>query len=74
MCCISEDVWLRFPDFESLTSFSSKFLKGRRYRLLLGRHILLESGVQWLEKPLGGFDLLGGLVVNADSIMVIQFY
>ncbi len=73
-CCISEDVWLRFQDFDSPTSFSSPFLRGRRFRILLDKHIVLEKYVQWLDKPLGGFDLLGGLVMNEDSIAVIQFY
>ena len=74
MCCISQDVFLRFADFTTSTSLESKFLKGRRYRLLMDCHIVLESGVQWLEKPLGGFDFLGGLSMGVDSVLVVQFY
>ena len=73
-CCISEDVFLRYSDFLSPTSFESKFMKGRRFRLLLDKHIVLEKLVQWIEKPLGGFDLMGGIIMGEDSVMVIQFY
>lgn len=73
-CCIGEDVWLRFADFDSPTSFSSPFMKGRRYMLFMDRHIILEKGVQYLDKPLGGFDFLGGLQMAEDSVIVVHFY
>ena len=74
MCCISQDVFLRFADFTTSTSLESKFLKGRRFRLLMDRHIVLEEGVEWICKPLGGFDLQGGLSVGVDTVVVVQFY
>jgi len=74
MCCVSEDVWLRFQDFDSPTSFSSPFLKGRRFKILLDGHLLLEKGVQWSEKTLGGFDFIGGLFINETSVVTVQFF
>ena len=77
MCCISQDVVLRYIDFGGVgqpTSFESKFLAGRTYRLIMDDHIYLEKGVQWLDKPLGGFDLLGGIYVGVDTKFVLQFY
>lgn len=74
MCCSCgfEDVVLTKLDFDG-NSYTNKFLKGRRYRLILDDHLQLHKYVQWLEKPVGGFDLIG-LNVGDDTRVTVQSY
>lgn len=74
MCCISEDVFLKKIDFDgSSTSYTNKFLKGRMFRLLLDRNMVLQQGVEWEYKPAGGFDLIN-FQMSDDNVIVVQFY
>lgn len=74
MCCLPDDMFLRKIDFNgSATSYTNKMMKGRRFRLLLDRHIVMEDGVEYQCKPAGGFDLLT-IQVGDDTIIVVQFY
>lgn len=74
MCCVADDMFLRKIDFGgSLTSYTNKMMKGMRYRLLLGRHLVLEPYVEYTDKPLGGFDLIN-MQVEDDTLIVVQFY
>lgn len=73
-CCISNDVFLRKIDFDgSSTSYTNKLMKGRRFRLVLDRNMILEEGVEWECKPAGGFDLLT-FQMSDDNVIVVQFY
>ena len=74
MCCVAEDIFLRKIDFGgSTTSYTNKMMKGRRFRLLMDRHLVMEDGVEYQCKPSGGFDLLLTEVVD-ETIIVVQFY
>jgi len=73
-CCVNHDVFLRKIDFNgSTTSYTNKLMAGRRFRLLLDRHLVLEENVEWQCKPLGGFDLINREMAE-DSVIVVQFY
>lgn len=74
MCCLADDMFLRKIDFGgSTTSYTNKMMKGRRFRLLLDKHLVMEDGVEYQCKPAGGFDLLQ-IEMADDTIIVVQFY
>ena len=67
-------MFLRKLDFNgSATSYTNKMMKGRRFRILLDRHLVLEEGVSYECKPAGGFDLIN-LEMADDTVLVIMFY
>jgi hypothetical protein len=75
--CYSElpdDMFLRVGDFQTSTSYSNPLMKGERYRVLFDRHIVLERGVDYIDKISGGFDLQGGYNVGVGTIIIVQFY
>lgn len=74
MCCVADDMFLRKIDFGgSLTSYSNKMMKGRRFRILLDRHLVMEENVEYSCKPSGGFDL-STIEMADDTILIVQFY
>ena len=74
MCCNCgfEDVVLTKIDFDG-SSYTNKFLKGRRYRLILDDNLHLQVGVKWLPKPVGGFDLID-IPIADDTRIIVQCY
>lgn len=72
-CCTPNDVFLKKIDFDGLTSYPNKVMKGMRYRLIRDKDVILEPLTDYADKPMGGFDLLTSEMAD-DTIIAIQFY
>lgn len=67
------DVRLIQADFIGNTSYPNKVMKGMRYRLVRDEDVIIQEGVDYGDKPTGGFDLLD-FSMAADTTITIQFY
>lgn len=75
MALVSDDLFIKFGDFNgSPNTYTNKALN-QRFRVLLDRHIVLEPGVEWDKLTSGGFIVtIPGWSVAVDTVIVVQFY